>query len=151
MKRYNAKRRRARRAWVNGHRLCFRGIPTARPVAVLLARGRAPAYLVLEDLGGATLDAHIARHGLDDATLDAVVGLFEALSLEGLTHRDTKATNFIVAGGVVSLVDLDALRPARSRREIAADQRRFLENWEGTIAARFEDAFATRLGLGRPA
>ena len=150
VKRYNAKRHRARRAWVNGHRLCFRGIPTARPVAVMLPRRRGPAYLVLEDLGGSTLDEHVASHGLDDATVDAVVDLFEALSLEGLTHRDTKATNFIVAEGRVSLVDLDALRPARSPREIAADRKRFLENWDGAVVARFAQAFARRLHLGTP-
>ncbi len=142
VKRYNAKQGRARRAWVNGHRLCFRSIPTARPVALVTPRGRGPAYLVLEDLGGVPLDDHVARHGLDDATADAVGGLFEALSRDGLTHRDTKASNFIVGDGAVSLVDLDALRPARSRREIAGDRQRFLANWEAPVASRFADAFA---------
>ena len=151
VKRYNAKARRARRAWVNGHRLCFRGIPTARPVAVMLPRRRGPAYLVLEDLQGTTLDEHVARHCLDDATVDAVVGLFQALAEDGLVHRDTKATNFIVADGTVSLVDLDALRPARSPREIAGDRKRFLENWDAAVAARFADAFARGLEPGRPA
>lgn len=146
VKRYNAKPDRARRAWVNGHRLCFRNIPTARPVAVVAARGTGPAYLVLEDLGGVTLDDHVARHGLDDATADAVGRLFEALSRDGLTHRDTKASNFIVGNGTVSLVDLDALRPARSRREIAGDRKRFLENWEGSVAAHFAAALARASG-----
>ena len=146
VKRYNAKPGRARRAWVNGHRLCFRGIPTARPAALLAVRGSGPAYLVLEDLGGMTLDDHIARHGLDDATVEAVGGLFAALSRDGLTHRDTKASNFIVGrdavgDATVSLVDLDALRPARTRREIAGDRDRFLENWEAPVAARFAAAF----------
>ena len=142
VKRYNAKQGRARRSWVNGHRLCFRSIPTARPVALVTPRGRGPAYLVLEDLGGVPLDDHVARHGLDDATADAVGGLFEALSRDGLTHRDTKASNFIVGDGAVSLVDLDALRPARSRREIAGDRQRFLANWEAPVASRFAAAFA---------
>ena len=142
VKRYNAKPGRARRAWVNGHRLCFRNIPTARPVAVLTPRGTGPAYVVLEDLGGTTLDDHVARHGLDDATADAVGRLFEALSRDGLTHRDTKASNFVVGNGTVSLVDLDALRPARSRREIGGDRKRFLENWEGPLYERFSAAIA---------
>ena len=144
VKRYNAKTRRARRAWVNGHRLCFRMIATARPLAVVLPRGRGPAYLVLEDLGGVPLDEHVARHGLDEATAGAVGRLFEALAREGLTHRDTKATNFVVARGTVSLVDLDALRPARLAREIAGDRRRFLANWEGRVADRFAAALAGR-------
>ena len=142
VKRYNAKSGRARRAWVNGHRLCFRNIPTARPVAVVGARRTGPAYLVLEDLGGTTLDDHVARHGLDDATADAVGRLFEALSRDGLAHRHTKASNFIVGNGAVSLVDLDALRPARSRREIEGDRQRFLENWEAPVAERFAAAIA---------
>lgn len=141
VKRYNAKAGRARRAWVNGHRLCFRNIPTARPAALVAGRGSGPAYLVLEDLGGATLDDHIARDGLDDATAHAVGRLFEALARDGLTHRDTKASNFIVSDGSVSLVDLDALRPARLRREIAGDRKRFLANWEEPVAARFAAAF----------
>ncbi|MYE81700.1 MAG: hypothetical protein F4X36_07610 [Gammaproteobacteria bacterium] len=147
VKRYTAKTGRARRAWVNGHRLCFRNIPTARPAAFVAARGSGPAYLVLEDLGGATLDDHIARDGLDDATADAVGRLFEALARDGLTHRDTKASNFIVSGGSVSLVDLDALRPVRLRREIAGDRKRFLANWEEPVAARFAAAFE-RVGGG---
>ena len=146
VKRYNAKTGRARRAWVNGHRLCFRNVPTARPVALLGSRGTEPAYLVLEDLGGTTLDNHVARHGLDDATADAVGRLFEALSRDGLTHRDTKASNFIVQNGTVSLVDLDALRPARSRREIAGDRKRFLENWEESVAAHFTAALTRASG-----
>lgn len=141
VKRYNAKPRRARRAWVNGHRLCFRNVPTARPVALVAPTGHGPAYLVLEDLGGMPLDDHVARHGLDDATADAVGRLFEALSRDGLTHRDTKASNFIVRDGTVALVDLDALRPARSRRELAGDRNRFLANWGEPVAARFEAAF----------
>jgi len=144
VKRYNAKTRRARRAWVNGHRLCFRMIATARPLAVVIPRGRGPAYLVLEDLGGVPLDEHVARHGLDEATAGAVGRLFEALAREGLAHRDTKATNFVVARGTVFLVDLDALRPARLAREIAGDRRRFLANWEGRVADRFAAALAGR-------
>ena len=146
VKRYNAKPGRARRAWVNGHRLCFRHIPTARPVALVAPRGTGPAYLVLEDLGGIPLDDHVARHGLDEATADAVGGLFEALSRDGLTHRDTKASNFIVGDGTVFLVDLDALRPARSRREIAGDRKRFLENWEEPVAAHFAAALTRASG-----
>ena len=155
VKRYNAKRGRARRAWTNGHRLCFRGIPTARPLAVAMPRGGEPAYLVLEDVAGITLDEHVARHGLDAATVEAVAGLFATLSREGLAHRDTKATNFIVSGETVSLVDLDALRPARWRGELARDRERFLENWDATTAARFAEAFtnvfAGRFDAGGPA
>ena len=140
VKRYNAKGARARRAWTNGHRLCFRGIATARPLALMAVGGPGPAYLVLEDLGDVTLADHIARQGVDAAALDGVARLFEALSREGLAHRDTKASNFLVVDDAVALVDLDALRPAR-RWEIANDRERFLRNWDPATAA----AFAARL------
>ena len=141
VKRYNAKGARARRAWMNGHRLCFRGIATARPLALLARGGQGPAYLVLEDLGDVTLADHIARQGMDTVALDGVARLFEALSREGLTHRDTKASNFLVIDDTVALVDLDALRPARRRGEIASDRERFLRNWDAATAAAFAARF----------
>ena len=51
VKRYSAKRRRAQRAWLNGHRLHLDGVPNAMPIALLRARGNNPAYLVLHDAG----------------------------------------------------------------------------------------------------
>lgn len=143
VKRYNAKGRRAARAWRNGHWLRLRGIPTARPLALLTRHGPGPAYLVLEDLGDERLDHRIARDGLDGATLQGVANLFAALGRERLTHRDAKASNFLVCRGAVALVDLDALRPFRSWREHRKDRQRFVRNWEGEVAARFAD----RLGV----
>lgn len=143
VKRYNAKGRRAARAWRNGHWLRLRGIPTARPLALLTRRGPGPAYLVLEDLGDERLDHRIARDGLDGATLQGVASLFAALGRERLTHRDAKASNFLVCRGAVALVDLDALRPFLSWREHSKDRQRFVRNWEGEVAARFAD----RLGV----
>ena len=146
VKRFNAKPERARRAWRNGHRLSFCGVPTAQPLALITSRRRGPAYLVLEDLGDDRLDLHVARHGVDAALADGVERLFDALREEGLTHGDTKATNFIVRpDGVVALVDLDALRRAWLPGDRKRDALRFARNWEGAVAA----AFAER--LGRPA
>ena len=49
VERYSAKRRRARRAWLNGHRLHLDGVQNAMPIALLRPRGNKPAYLVLPD------------------------------------------------------------------------------------------------------
>ena len=143
VKRYNAKGRRAARAWRNGHWLRLRGIPTARPLALLTRHASGPAYLVLEDLGDKRLDQHIARDGLDDATLEGVANLFAALAQERLAHRDAKASNFLVSGDAVALVDLDAMRPFWSSRVHRKDRQRFVRNWEGEVATRF----AIRLGV----
>ena len=143
VKRYNAKGRRAVQAWRYGHWLRLRGIPTARPLALLTRAASGPAYLVLEDLGDQRLDQHIARDGLDDATLEGVANLFAALAQERLAHRDAKASNFLVSGGTVALVDLDAMRPFWSSRAHRKDRQRFVRNWEGEVAARF----AARLGV----
>ena len=146
MKRYNGKPERARRAWRNGHRLSFCGLPTAQPIALVTPRGRGPAFLVLEDLGDDRLDLHVARDGVEATVLDGVERLFDGLREQGLTHGDTKATNFIVRpDGVVALVDLDALRRAWLPGDRTRDAQRFARNWEGAVAA----SFAER--LGRPA
>lgn len=143
IKRYNAKTKRARRSWVNGHRLRFRGIATAKPIALLEPRGDRRAFLILDDLGDLNLARYVEERGVDDMVLDGVERLFSALEADGLTHRDTKATNFIVIDGGVSLVDLDALRPAWSGRDGRSDRRRFLRNFDDRTAARF----AARLGV----
>jgi tRNA A-37 threonylcarbamoyl transferase component Bud32 len=151
---------RQRNAWRNGQRLHFLGIPTARPVA-LLERRVGPfsgtAYLVMEDLGARDLLGE-GRAGRIDATLlNRVVELFALLRALGITHGDTKATNFIVqAPGSagkhersVALIDLDSMHA--SARGCARDRARFLENWRGEpeLAQRFRDAFrAAGLDVG---
>lgn len=143
VKRYNAKMGRARRAWRNGHLLGLCGIPTAAPIAWLRPRRGGAAYLVLEDLGDGRLDAHVARHGVDEGVLGGVERLFAGLKRHGLTHGDTKASNFIVGAAGLALVDLDALRPAWLPGDRRRDALRFARNWEGAVAA----AFAERLGV----
>ncbi len=128
---------RFRRAWLNGQRLSFLGIPTARPLALLEQRFgplRGRAYLIMEDLGDVDLGAEVAARGLDEARLEQVVRLFQGLAAAGLTHGDTKISNFLVTPRGVSLVDLDALRPSRAGQ--AKDRRRFLANFDADPALR---------------
>jgi tRNA A-37 threonylcarbamoyl transferase component Bud32 len=143
VKRYNAKQRRARKSWVNGHRLRFRGIATAKPIALIEPRGLGPTFLVLDDLGDVDLVSYVKACGVDDVVLKGVMELFDALERNRLTHRDTKATNFMVTKGSVFLVDLDALRPALSSRGGSRDRQRFLRNWDTTTA----ELFAARFGM----
>jgi tRNA A-37 threonylcarbamoyl transferase component Bud32 len=153
VKRYNVKglghrlrqslkpRSRARNAWRWGQHLHAAGVPTARPLALLEHRCgplRGAAYLVMEDLGDRSLRDAVGAGPPLAAWVAAVTELFLELQRLGLAHGDTKATNFIVVGERVALIDLDAMRA--EPRGLARDLRRFLDNWTDQPAVR--DAFA---------
>ena len=134
---------RFRRAWSGGQLLHFLRIPTARPLALLEERTgplRGVAYLVMRDLGTRDLRTEVAQHGLSERRCEEVTELFVQLKAAGLSHGDTKATNFLVHEGALHLIDLDALRIG-SKMGSKRDVRRFLENWPEVERARFEASF----------
>ncbi|NKC00262.1 MAG: phosphotransferase [Pseudomonadales bacterium] len=139
IKRYNIKdlahrvkrwiKRRARNAWMNGHRLDFLGIDTAKPVALLEQRWgwfAGVSYLVMPDCGERDL-VHTLANAPErlEVLAPKVVALLKKLRQAGLAHGDLKATNFMVNGDDVLLIDYDAVREGDSERDVA----RFLENW----------------------
>jgi heptose I phosphotransferase len=120
---------RARRAWRAAFALEARGIPHARALACLEARGFGiDSALVLEDLPGEDLVRLAAR--LDPpARRRALVSLgraIRALHAEGIRHGDLKAANVLGREGpggafAFALLDVDALRagarpPSESER-----------------------------------
>lgn len=133
---------RYRRAWAFGQLLHLLEIPTTRPLALLERRfgfWRGVAYLVSERLDGPDLFAEVAEKGLSEERLEEVTRLFLLLRRAGLTHGDTKASNFLVHDGRLHLIDLDAMR--LDARGAVEDVRRFLENWEAPVRTRFEASF----------
>jgi tRNA A-37 threonylcarbamoyl transferase component Bud32 len=131
-----------RRAWMSGQLMTFLGLPTAQPLALIEEkRWLLPpvAYLVMEDLEGQGLDEEVAEMGLSQSRAAEVARLFVLLKRAGLTHGDTKSSNFIVAEGRLHLIDLDAMRIGTAGFD--KDVQRFLANWEGDVRARFEAAF----------
>ena len=72
--------------------------------------------------------------GLTPVVLDQVMAFFEVLLRNRLTHGDMKATNLIVSGDRVYVIDLDAARQHRTHsshvRGLAKDKSRFLRNWD---------------------
>jgi tRNA A-37 threonylcarbamoyl transferase component Bud32 len=157
LKRYNVKsplhalRRSIRRtprprlAWLNGQRLAFLAISTARPLALLerrLGPWRGVAYLLLEDLGDRTLEEEVAEHGVTCERASEVAELFALLRKLRLRHGDTKADNFLIVEQRVRLIDLDAMRdsPHGWRRDVD----RFLDNWHSEDRDVFVDAFRKR-------
>ena len=136
---------RYRRAWLNGQRLHFLGVPTARPLALLERRIgplRGKGYLVMEDCGDSDLGREVAAAGLSGPRLEEVVRLFLALQAAELVHGDTKASNFLVGRRTLRLVDLDAMGEGRLGQQ--HDRRRFLANFDGNpeVRERIEAAFA---------
>lgn len=139
IKRYNIKnlahrvkrwiKRRARNAWMNGHRLDFLGIDTAKPVALLEQKWgwfAGVAYLVMPDCGERDL-VHTLAHAPErlDELAPKTVALLTKLRQAGLEHGDLKATNLMVSDDAVLLIDYDAVREG----DPAGDVVRFLENW----------------------
>ena len=125
-------------------RMKFLGIPTARPIALLERRFgplRGVAYLVMEDAGREDLSERASASGLGDEQVAGVVRLFSALQAAGLTHGDTKASNFLVSQGRVVLVDLDAMHEGVAG--LARDIDRFLANWldQPELRVRFRQCF----------
>ncbi len=154
VKRYNVKsssqrirrwfKPRPRIAWRNGHRLAFLDIPCAEPIALIERRWgplRAESWLVMPDHGPLNIQTEVETRGWSEPLLKRVVRLFQVLKIAGLQHRDTKASNFLLQGDKVYLIDYDSLRQHPGS---ALDIARFLENFDGEAHAqvmkRFEAA-----------
>lgn len=133
---------RYRRAWMGGQLMTFLDLPTALPLALIEEKRLllpSVAYLVMEDLDGQDLEQEVAERGLSQARAAEIARLFVLLKRAGLTHGDTKSSNFVVRDDQIHLVDLDAMR--LGTREFGKDLERFLNNWEGEVRERFVAAF----------
>ena len=135
------RRRRARRAWRNAHRLRLLGIETPHPVA-LIERWFGPSYVLLRDVGGIDLGERIAN-----GHIQPLVALFADLARAGLVHGDTRSCNFIDVAGTIHLGGLADMRAPLTRwglsRGVAHDLERFVANWSdsATIRAALNRAF----------
>lgn len=143
---------RALNCWRAAGWLGAAGIDTPRPVAVQeerrwrLLRGR--SWFIHEFIDADTLAARLRPDAPDAARLIAqAAAIVTRLAAAGIVHGDLKASNFLVAGERLFLIDLDATRRARGRRLAAGlqrDRERFLRNWAAQPELR--RAFETELG-----
>lgn len=160
IKRYNTKNRwhvirralrtsRAVNCWRAAARLKAADIDTPRPVAVLeerclgVLRGR--SYFICELVEGETLDRVLhSDTGHRTSLIERAAGIVRRLAEHDIVHGDLKATNFIVDGDRLFLVDLDATRGCEGRalvRGRGRDLRRFMKNWaaDSELSREFAD------------
>ena len=155
VKRYNLKnflhalrrafsRSRASRSWENAHRLRAYHIATPRPLAMIEERWgplRRRAWLITDVAQGVGANRYIPDHP-EEGNLRSLADTVAAFGENGLVHGDMKATNFIMSGTGVEVINLDSMHrprtaPAR-RARIHRDRLRFLQNWKGDLRARFQ-------------
>jgi tRNA A-37 threonylcarbamoyl transferase component Bud32 len=151
VKRYNIKNHRhalrrcmrpsrAMVSWRNAHHLCFLGITTPQPLAVIEERWgglRKRAYFIMAYLPGETIDqiirAKINNPQAIEACLDQLEALLKQLAKAQISHGDFKATNFLISLGQLYLVDLDGMHshrnPAKFNHAFRKDLQRLQRNW----------------------
>ena len=119
--RHTLKRSRARRGWLNAHRLLLLGIPTPRPVGFieeyagpLLKR----SWLITDLAPGPKLHDYLADPAITKKQkIDIIDNVFSILSLleqNRITHGDLKHVNLIVTPDGPTLIDLDSLKIHRT-------------------------------------
>ena len=133
---------RAWHSWRESHRLCFLGIDTPKPRALIEERFgplRRRAWLVTDYCAGAELSAFFAPY-IDAAAPPpaegaALLRFIEALHARRISHGDFKASNLLwdEARGCIIVVDLDSMtqhtHPATHARAWRRDRARLLANW----------------------
>lgn len=114
--RHTAKRSRACRAWLHGHRLEMLDIPTPKPLAYIEQRKAGlvwKSYLVTEYVEGCKLHDFLHDEAVSReqrlAAIKAVMKLLERLWEYRITHGDLKHTNLLVTKNGPVLTDLDAM------------------------------------------
>jgi len=128
---------RAHHSWREGHRLCFSGIGTPAPLALIEERAgplRRRAWLVTEFCPGTRLQELLDADAEPPAAVAAaLLDFIAALQRERISHGDLKATNLLWHNGRIVAIDLDAMVHHRSAeahtRAWRKDRARLLRNW----------------------
>ncbi len=147
IKRYNTKNlwhamRRAVRStraavcWRLAHRFMDIGITTARPVAMIENRFgplRGRSYYIAEHVNGIPCMDALNDNENAEYIIDGIKRIFSSMRAHRLSHGDMKATNILVGGNQLVVLDLDAAKEHRTEfravRAYRRDRSRFLRNW----------------------
>ena len=115
--RHTLKRSRARRGWLNAHRLTILDVATPKPLAYIEElRGSfiVKSYLVTEYVKGPKLDCFLKDDKVSAAQRSAatqqILGMLSRLGRYGITHGDLKHSNILITAAGPVLTDLDGMR-----------------------------------------
>jgi tRNA A-37 threonylcarbamoyl transferase component Bud32 len=129
--------------------LTLLGIATPQPVAIRENRNgrlRQEAYLITEFLDGKNLQRWVLA--LSTGQIPSWLGkeifrIFDTFLNSKVSHGDMKASNLIVFGKTLFIIDLDTLQWHSSEESlnqaITRDIERFMENWQGSTWVYFRD------------
>ncbi len=131
---------RALRSWRNAHVLGQLGIKTPQPLAMIEERWgplHRRAYYISDYQPGPILASYWQTdrpsENLGMAPLNALAALFQKMADAQICHGDCKASNMVVDGDAIALLDLDGMRIFRSprvfRQRFRQDCHRFKQNW----------------------
>jgi len=132
---------RAWSSWRNVHRLELLGIPTPKPIAFLEKRWgpfRSTSYYISEYIDGTDLYRLITSEKSKEINIEFLSIRFgkmlKALADANMSHGDFKATNFIVAGEKLYIIDIEGMCEHSCRwslkRSLKRDCGRFMKNWK---------------------
>ena len=143
---------RAWSSWRNAHRLELLGIPTPKPIAFLERRWgpfRSTSYYISEYIDGTDLYRLITSDRSKEINIEALSIRFgeilKSLADASMSHGDFKATNFILAGEKLYIIDIEGMREHSCRwslrKSLKRDCRRFTKNWKDMpeVARIFQD------------
>ncbi|MDL1962975.1 MAG: hypothetical protein LWW98_01340 [Deltaproteobacteria bacterium] len=131
---------RAWSSWRNTHRLESLGIPTPKPIAFFEKRWgpfRSTSYYISEYIDGTDLYDLIISDKSKEISIEILSKRFgeilKSLADACMSHGDFKATNFIVAGSRLFIIDIEGMREHifkwSLRRALKRDCKRFMRNW----------------------
>ena len=132
---------RARKSWINAHLLCFIGVLTPRPVALIEqqpALGKRCSYFICKYVEGQNswdffCDKDKSEQDKQLAA-DKLLAALKKLCEYKITHGDLKGSNFLIHNDQVWMLDLDAMCQYKAnwryRKNWLRDKQRFLKNWE---------------------
>ncbi len=135
------------RSWRNAHRLQFRGMRTAKPVALMECfngRSKGMALYVTEYIPGSNADEFFRQEHLPEEIKNdiamKIIGFMDELAMGRLVHGNPKLTSFVIDGNEPVLINLDTMKVINNRhhllRGIEKDRQGFRESWQGNAEAR---------------
>jgi tRNA A-37 threonylcarbamoyl transferase component Bud32 len=115
--RHTIKKSRARRGWLQGHRLRMLHIATPKPLAYIELLNKKliwKSYLVTEYINGQKLydflqDSNVTK-GQHSIIIQQIKGLLDKMGKYHITHGDLKHSNILVTDNGPVLTDLDGMK-----------------------------------------